>query len=168
MSLCKIIEQNFEKAGIFDIFSPFWLLFWPFSTVCGHFNKNWLFCRFGYFLCFFWPFQGLSMNAGMTQNLWKPPNQTHSKRPFAVRRFHSECAVDGAQRRRKFWHFGPSFLARFLDILRFRNEPNFLSEILKAQFLSHWSKTLLSCICFSPKAIWASITFWFSTIMVVS
>ena len=53
-----------------------------------------------------------------------------------MRRFHSKRAVDGAQRRRKFWHFGPSFLARFLDILRFRNEPNFLSEILKAQFLS--------------------------------
>ena len=33
-------------------------------------------------------------------------------------------------------NFGHSFLARFLNILRFRTKPNFLSEILGAQFLS--------------------------------
>ena len=33
-------------------------------------------------------------------------------------------------------NFGHSFLARFLNILRFRTKPNFLSETLGAQFLS--------------------------------
>ena len=70
----------------------------------------------------------------------KPCEPNSFQTAFAVRRFPSECAVDGAQRRRFFWHFRPSFLAQFLGILMSKNAPNFLYERPGAQFLNYEMK----------------------------